>query len=172
MSDKHSFEQLSALMDDELDTSKALPLLESLASDPVLRKTEQRMALVRACLRQDAGWVPGPEFSDRIRVRVEQEPTVLAPRALSRQATERFATFALAASMAVLAVLVVRSVNHYSPDRSGDLLANVNLTTPVVRASMGPDLQDYLRMHHESSYLTGMQGLMPSVRMVSDAPSR
>lgn len=172
MSIKQYPEDLSAMMDDELETPRALQLLEALSEDPELRKKQQRLALIRSCLRREPGWVPGPDFSRSVQVALADEPTVLAPKSHRRVFSERFGTLALAASMAALAVLVVRSVNEYSPERAGALLASVHLSTPVVRASLGPDLEDYLKMHHESAYLTGMQGLMPSVRLVSDAPGR
>lgn len=172
MTSEKELEYLSASMDDELSRDEALAVLGALARDRSLREKRQRHELVRTCLQGARGPVPGSDFSQKVMNRLEAEPTILAPKALRRSFGERFATYALAASIATLSVMVVRSVNHYSPEYASEILANVNLATPVVRASMEPDLLNYLNMHHESTYLSGSQGLMPSVRLVGASAGR
>jgi hypothetical protein len=74
--------------------------------------------------------------------------------------------------MAVIALLVGRSLTDYSPDRAGQLLAQAEMTSPVTQASMEPELRDYLALHNESTYLSGSQGMMPSIRLVSGSVGR
>ena len=172
MTSDKDLEHLSASMDDELPAQEALAVLSALGRDPELRLKRQRQELVRLCLQGGKGAVPASDFSLSVREAIDREPPILAPSAFRRPLGERMATFALAASIAVVSVLVVRSVSHYSPEQASQILANVNLTTPVVRASMEPDLRDYINMHHESTYLSGSQGVMPSVRLVGGSSGR
>jgi len=160
-------EKLSALLDDALDAKEGLSLLEDIRADRELHAKLHRYHAVRSVLRSETPSLVDVDFSARVRAAIDDEPTVLSPRVVRHQFRERVTTFALAASMAALAIMVVRSVNHYSPDKASEMLASVNLSTPAVHASMEPDLREYLNMHNESAYLSGSQGLMPSVRLVS-----
>ena len=72
----------------------------------------------------------------------------------------------------MLAVMVGRSLNQYSPLEAGEMLAQVELNAPTLKASMEPELRDYLTMHNESAYLAGAQGMLPSIRLVSGSASR
>ncbi len=172
MNTEQTSEKLSALLDDALDAREGLSLLEDMRTDRDLRAKYHRYQAVRSVLRAESSSLLDVDFSARVRAAIDEEPTVLSPRAVRHQFREKVATFALAASMAALAIMVVRSVNHYSPDRASEMLASVNLSTPAVHASMEPDLREYLNMHNESAYLSGSQGLMPSVRLVSGNQGR
>jgi len=172
MNTEQTSEKLSALLDDALDAKDGLSVLEGIRSDRELRAKFHRYQAVRSVLRSESALLPDLDFSARVRAAIDEEPVVLSPRVVRHQFRERVATFALAASMAALAIMVVRSVNHYSPDKASELLASVNISTPAVHASMEPDLREYLNMHNESAYLSGSQGLMPSVRLVSGHQGR
>ena len=172
MNSQNASEKLSAFLDDDLDPRQEGILLEELRADDVLLGKYHRYQMIRAGLRSDRSVMPDASFARSVREAIDREPVVLAPRRPRHELRERLTTFAIAASIATLAVLVVRSVNHYSPVKAGEMLAHVNLSTPVVRASMEPDLREYLNMHNESAYLSGAQGLMPSVRLVSGNSGR
>jgi len=116
--------------------------------------------------------IPDAGFVDRIHAALVDEPVVLAPRVVRHKIREKAATLALAASIAMLAVLVGRSLNQYSPVQTSAMLAEVELNAPAVKASMEPELRDYLAMHNESAYLAGAQGMLPSIRLVSGTASR
>jgi len=167
MTSEDKSEQLSAFIDDALDDRSAGRLLNDLSADPTLNAKYRRYQAARMAMRAETVALPDLDFAKRVRQAIDLEPVAFAPRAAKQQFRERVTTFALAASMAALAILVVRSVNHYSPDHAGEILAGVNLSTPVTKASMEPDLRDYINMHNESAYLSGSQGLMSSVRLVS-----
>lgn len=172
MTTDSKFEKLSALMDSELGEGDAISLYQEMSRDPALARQYHRMAVAREYLRGKRPVITDCDFLSKVQSAIHDEPVVLAPRAVRRHYREKIATFALAASMAVLAVLVGRSVGQYSPDRAGEMLAQVNLTSPVMKASMEPDLREYLTLHNESSYLSGSQGVLPSVRLVSVPVSR
>lgn len=172
MNTDQTSEKLSAFLDDAIETKDGLSLLEDIRNDRAMQAKLHRYQAIRSVIRSEVGVTPDLDFSARVRNAIDHEPVVFSPRAIRHQFRERVATFALAASMAVLAIMVVRSVNHYSPDRASELLASVNLSTPAVHASMEPDLREYLNMHNESAYLSGSQGLIPSVRLVSGHQGR
>lgn len=165
-------EKISALLDEELDLNGALTTLSGLRQDRELASKLHRYGAVSQYLKTGSTFIPDQGFVGRVSHSLESEPVVLAPRVIRHQIREKAATFALAASIAMLAVLVGRSVNVYSPMKASEMLASVDLDTPVVKASMEPDFRDYLTMHNESTYLSGAQGMLPSVRLVSSAAHR
>ena len=98
---------LSALMDDALDEADAASTLDSLAREPSLRRDWETWHLVGDSLRQGAEPWPGlsPDFSSRVMAALDEEPTVLAPRATVRRASPlRFALPLAASVMGVGAV--------------------------------------------------------------------
>jgi sigma-E factor negative regulatory protein RseA len=165
-------EPLSAFLDQELGFHESLSLLKRLQAEPDLNAKLHRYAVAKEIMHSAHSVIPDVAFVSRIHDALAEEPIVLAPRAIRSKFRERTATLALAASMAMLAVLVGRSVNQYSPIKGGELLAQVELSAPAVKASMEPDLRDYLNMHNESAYLSGSQGMLPSIRLVSHSASR
>lgn len=170
MTENNLKEKLSLLLDDELDSQESLRLFERIGGDPALRAQWNRYSRISAAMRSGQVLMPDGGFVDRISAALADEPTILAPTALppKRQARERLVTAALAASLALVAVLVTKSFNEYSPVTSSSLLATVGLTGPAVtQAAVAPEFQDYLVAHYETTYLAGAQGMLPSVRLVS-----
>jgi sigma-E factor negative regulatory protein RseA len=165
-------EKLSALLDDELEYKDSLSLWTRVVEERDLGDQIYRYGLARECLLAERPLLIDSGFADRISQAIAEEPTVLAPRAMRQKQHERLATLALAASIAVLAVFVGRSINDYSPMRANEMLAQVDMGGSTVKASMEPDLRDYLTMHNESVYMAGDQGLLPSIRLVSGSVSR
>ncbi len=172
MNAEESFEKLSALMDDELSYHEALSLMGRLGNDGKLNGKLHRYAAARELMRSGTAIVPDGGFVGRVHAALIEEPVIIAPRSLRKPIGDRAATYAIAASMAVVALLVGRSLTDYSPDRAGELLAKVELNGPVTKASMEPDLRDYLALHNESAYRSGAQGILPSVRLVSGSAGR
>lgn len=172
MKTQYTAEHLSALLDQELGHNEALTLVTQLERDGELSAMLHRYAVVQEVMRGSASAIPDAGFVSRIHEALADEPVVLAPRVIRHRVREKAATLALAASIAMLAVLVGRSINHYPPIQGSELLAQVEMNAPTVKASMEPDLRDYLTMHNESAYLSGSQGMLPSIRLVSGAATR
>jgi sigma-E factor negative regulatory protein RseA len=172
MNTKFLPEHLSALLDDELGLNEQLCIYRRLEVDPQLSAKLHRYAMAQEFLKTPRPMITDPGFVDRVHAALIDEPVVLAPRVVRHKVREKAATLALAASIAMLAVLVGRSINHYSPIETSAMLADVQLNAPTVKASMEPELRDYLSLHNESAYLAGAQGMLPSVRLVSGAASR
>ena len=100
MNTEQTSEKLSALLDDALDVREGLSLLEDMRTDRDLRAKYHRYQAVRSVLRAESSSLLDVDFSARVRAAIDEEPTVLSPRAVRHQFREKVATFALAASMA------------------------------------------------------------------------
>lgn len=70
-------DELSALLDDNLDGFSAGQVCDSLRKDPNLRARWHAYCLIGDSLRGDAG--DSPDFSERVMQQVRNEPTLLAP---------------------------------------------------------------------------------------------
>ena len=172
MNTKPSPEQLSALLDEEPGCNDLLTLSSRLESASELSAKLHRYAVAREFMHAPRPLIPDAGFVDRIHTALIDEPVVLAPQVVRHKVREKAATLALAASIAMLALLVGRSLKQYSPTETSAMLAEVELNAPSVKASMEPELRDYLNLHNESAYVAGAQGMLPSIRLVSGAASR
>src|SRR5690554_4661864 len=99
-------EKLSLLLDGELSKSESMTLMARIETDAELRKQWHRYRLVSEVLR--SGKVPAVDdgFVERVRAALADEPTILAPRSDKRHYREKAVTAAIAASLAVVAILV------------------------------------------------------------------
>jgi sigma-E factor negative regulatory protein RseA len=168
-------QKLSLLLDDELGQGESLQLFAGIEADPGLQKQLRRYQMISAGLRAQGALVPDEGFVGRVSAALAEEPTVLAPKAIAARPNKRretMVTFALAASLAMVAVLVGKSLNDYSPMQGSKALAQANLAGGNAQASIDPEFRDYLVAHHETASLAGAQGMLPSVRLVSSNPAR
>lgn len=94
-------EELSALVDDTLDSQEASSVLNQLSRDPSLRQDWETCHLIGDTLRQ--GYAPAPalspDFTSRVMAALDAEPTVLAPRASQRRPSLLRHALPLAASI-------------------------------------------------------------------------
>jgi sigma-E factor negative regulatory protein RseA len=166
-------EKLCLLLDGELDPNESLQLLRRIEDDPLVRAQWTRYSLTSEVMRSGRVLLPDSGFVDRTSTALAEEPTILAPRPNKKHPfREKIVTTALAASLALLAVLVGKSLKDYSPIRGSELLARAELMGPSVQSPIDPEFRDFLAMHHETAYLSGAQGMLPSVRLVSTDPTR
>ena len=104
-------ESLSAMMDGELDDPSQV--LSSLKSDTEFRGRWARFHLIGDMMR-DAIISPAPaKFSEDVGAKVAAEPTILAPQSTPQRALTPRTGFAIAASIAALAVI---GIARFSPD--------------------------------------------------------
>jgi sigma-E factor negative regulatory protein RseA len=158
---------VSALMDGELDQGEAEREITRLRQDPVLRETWEAFHLIGDALRGERFLSAG--FSERLTARLEQEPTVLAPRKTPRK---RVTTYALSAAASVAAAALVAWValstnNPLSP--SGEI-ARAPATLAAPQFANLPDdgkMNEYLLAHQGVSPSTELQGVAPYVRTVT-----
>ncbi len=169
-------ERLSVLMDDELDAPELDPVLRDLSADGDLRAAWDRWHLIGDVLRGEPVSRDVMQVAARVRERLADEPTVLAPpRPAPRRWMLPLAGSAMAASIALVAVLGgyvqvpglesadpavrVRVVQNAEPaalyqDRTGTYWS---LRRPEVESK----LNGYLVNHREYAPVAGMKGMLP-----------
>jgi len=161
-------EGISALMDGELDEHPAQREVAKLKDDPELRERWDMFHIVGDALRGDPLLSAG--FDEAFARRLAAEPTVLAPRRLSRQA-RKVTTYALSAAASVSAAAFVAWV-AMMPSESGSLIAAKGQLPGsdalAVRAvSTDASMNEYFLAHQGFSPSTALQGLAPYIRSVS-----
>ena len=152
--------EISALMDGELDAAEATETIKQLKKTDELRGKWETYHLIGDALRQS---VTISDIAHRVSVQLASEPTVLAPRFRLPQIAQ---VFALSAAASVAAVAVVGWISFQSIDQSQQnanaIAANTSVPAPA-------RMNDYLLAHQEFSPSTAMQGVAPYVRTVADA---
>ena len=104
---KTDHEILSTIVDSELD--KCEPhILKSIAANDGSRSRWARYHLIGDVLRDSLTDVAPIHFSEQLRVAIEQEPTMLLPQRVNRPWLRPVAGFAIAASVAAIAVVGIQ----------------------------------------------------------------
>jgi sigma-E factor negative regulatory protein RseA len=170
-------EQLSALMDGQLDDAACDGCLRRLKDDDELRDDWAVYHLIGDALRgTPARAMPGA-FTERL----SAEPTVLAPRAAPRRpSARRQAWYALSAAASVAAVAAVGWVALPMIQPATAPIAQLPAGTPTT-AQVAPVAQivpvatgvgDYVLAHQRFSPRSAMAGVMPYVGSVADDAGR
>lgn len=162
-------EQLSALMDGELDAGEAKNILERMKAREELRSEWLTLHLIGDVLRRES--VSGVDFCERFARRLAEEPTVLAPRP-SLAGKLQLVSLSAAAGMAAVAAV---GWLMFAADRPDPLEANRVREAFVVRSpgsgiAEGPAALEYLAAHREFSPAIATQGVEPYIRAVSSGP--
>src|SRR4029434_2055158 len=98
-------DKTSALMDGELDARQSDQEYARLSQDKDARASWNTYHLIGDVLRGDA--IVSKDFNAKLRARLEQEPTVLAPQRPRVRPTKRITTYALSAAASLSAVALV-----------------------------------------------------------------
>lgn len=156
-------QEISALMDGELFEDEAEDLLGRVKQDSDAHKDWAVYHLIGDVLRQ-------PEhihcdLSGKVRERMQDEPTVLAPR--GHAAKQRIRTVALSAAASLAAVGVVAWMSlQVSPEAAPQLAMQQAALRPV-NTQIRPKSNDYLMAHQEFSPSIDMNGGASYIRTVS-----
>jgi sigma-E factor negative regulatory protein RseA len=176
-------EQISALMDGELDAEATADLLRSLPADVDLRCSWERWHLIRASLHQDLDVLAPAGLVAAVAERLQNEPTVLAPRRKPffpdrNQWSRWISGAAIAASVAAVSVVGMRMMNEIPAAVPTGLLAqNVRPASGALMrtsdekwgkpsAQVRNDLNQYLVEHSEFNPAARMNGMMSYVQIV------
>jgi sigma-E factor negative regulatory protein RseA len=182
------YEQLSALVDDELTGSEHAMLLKRIESDEQLYERLSHYQLISDALQNHLPDRVDPVFSRRVRGILRAEPALSRYSrlgALLRPVTG----VAVAASVAVMAVMTIQSTRQETtpstgPVASGPVASSLPPDSGYLRVddnpgSMGNQAVDlnrkldiYLVNHNEYAVDRGMQGMLPYVRMVGHEMNR
>jgi sigma-E factor negative regulatory protein RseA len=163
-------QKISVLMDGELFEDEAESLLDHIKKGSDVHKDWEVYHLIGDVLRQ-------PEYipcglSAKVRDRLQDEPTVLAPR--GRAVKQKMLTFALSAAASLSAVGVVAWMSlQISPEVAPRLAMQQSALRPA-SVQIQPDSNDYLIAHQEFSPSMDINGSASYIRTVSygreDAP--
>lgn len=171
---------LSSLLDAGLEGQGSLGLLDRLENDEELKAILARYQLMGDVMRSPRAMVADDEFARRVSAAIREEPTALAPTqnlqgrggAIMRH---KLVTFAMAASLAGLALLVGKSLTgHFlgssaNPQTASAVDAN---SFDSIENMADAQFNDYLLVHNHSAYMAGSAGMLPDVRLVSSGPDR
>lgn len=156
-------QEISALMDSELFEDESDSLLDRIDRGSGAHQDWEVYHLIGDVLRQ-------PEYihcdvSAKVRERMKDEPTVLAPR--SHTVKRKIRTVALSAAASLAAVGVVAWMSQQISPESGPQLAMQQSSLRPVSVQIQPKSNDYLMAHQEFSPSTDMNGGASYIRMVS-----
>ena len=182
-------EKLSALVDGELDETDVHLLLDRLRDDPGLAERWSRYHLINDTLRNNLPETVAPDFAERVWAGLEDEPTVMAPRRRPLRVPgfmKQAVGLALASSVTAVAILGVQHMEADNP--TGSSAANAQLAdAPDTRAyhraetvgrqvsgprAVRPELQPYVVNHNEYAVSSGMPGVLPYARVVSQGEGK
>ncbi len=168
-------ENVSALMDGELDDDGAQKALEAMKRDPQLHRTWLSYHLIGDALRRHPGLAQN--YAERVLERLQGEPAIMARGALRQQSGPGRLTMSIAASLAgigVVAWLAVSMNDQSAAPAQAVAVASpppVAAAAPVVPASAAlPSgaLKEYLFAHQGYSPSSSIQGMAPYMRTVTE----
>jgi sigma-E factor negative regulatory protein RseA len=155
--------ELSALIDGEVESHEARLTLTAMKSDAVLRDVWNEYHLIGDVLRAEPGL--GGDITSTLMERLREEPVVLAPMP-GRRANWHRPLAALAASVAGVAVvgwLALVPESSPSPLPSLAAVATPSMAQPVVDRNM----REYLLAHQANAPGLQLQGGSQHIRTVS-----
>ena len=179
--DKDLRMRMSMLLDSDLDGRENSRLIDNIEADAELRSAWANYCQIGDVLRSSgAGSLVGNDFAAKVSAAIAKEPTVLAPKALQSVGNRRsrIINLSLAASLALVAVIVGKSVNQHTDvfQTASHHLGGVNLAAAKAtdKGDNPADSQfnDYLIMHNETAYMAGSAAMLPNARLLSSGPGR
>ena len=186
---KYNNEQLSALIDGEHDGENT-DIIDNIINDDDMKDTWSRYHLIGDCLRDHVPENISSDVSTQVSNTLRDEPTILIPHTHKRFNLKPIAGFAIAASVAMVAVFSVQRGNEINSSSDVPTIAanqiNATVSQPqsfsfpeaqvlpaAVRKSDTPDsvanqrLNHYLMNHNEYRSNGGMNAILPYVRIVT-----
>lgn len=159
---------ISLLLDGELDRGGAAPALDALKGDADLRGTWSDYQAIGAALRNEGNL--GCDMTARVMAALDAEPTVLAPRAKPEPVWQRpLAT--LAASVAGVAVVgwIAFGANDFASSSRSATLAQAQpaAASSGIKPAAQRDIQEYLLAHQVNAPSARPQGGTQNIRMVT-----
>jgi negative regulator of sigma E activity len=142
-------EQISAFIDGELTHEARDHIVSALCKDNELKSCLDRYQLISDSMRNQLPLGIKPDFASNVMAAIESEPTILAPAtklshkpSIPSVLTRKAAGFAIAASVATLAVIGMQS--QYGED-------------PQQVATTMPDNSEFVRMAKENPMTANVQ---------------
>jgi sigma-E factor negative regulatory protein RseA len=187
MMNESNNEQLSAFIDGEHEDAH---VLDNLIHNQNMKNTWSRYHLIGDCLRDNLPEEVSNHVSTRVTNALRDEPTVLAPKTTKQLNIKPLVGFAIAASVAMVAVFSIKSGNEQdSSFKSAPTIAATTVAQPQIYSFPGPQvlpaaikrsdtpdsvanqrLNNYLINHNEYRSSGGVNAILPYVRIVTTEP--
>ena len=155
-------QQLSMLLDGELDFEQALILHDRMDSEPELQALWHRQNLISQALKTEPLTLGGEDFVNQVSEAIQAEPTVLVPKRRRTYQVPKTA-LAVAASVACLALFVFNYMPKGISPPSSDLMIaespSIAKPRPLlarVEPSYDARFNEYLVSHQQGSLTPGM----------------
>ncbi len=170
-------EWISVLADDELAGHEMAKALDALRNDSALQASWSRYHLISDALHGNLESRVALNLHERVSRALENEPTILAPQRKRHPWLRHAASLAVAASVSGVAVIGFQQMNVAE---SGAPVATMAEVAPsqnyvriepqnvaVVKEEVNSNkLEPYLVDQHEYSVSSGVNGMVPYVRIV------
>ncbi len=169
-------EKVSALLDGALDEAASARMLDSLKRDGGLRREWDHYSLIGDVLRDEP--VMSADFTSRLMLRLDDEPTVLAPARVETRSGWARHFMPIAASVMGVAAVGWVAMTLNSPGPASAPLAALKKPVPAVAVADAsksarlvaaePSEREYLIAHQAMAPSAAMPGVALYVRSVSD----
>lgn len=168
---------LSALADGELHGAELERHIALLRDDPRLLASWQAYHLIRDAVSSNLNQAVAPQLHLRVAAALESEPTILAPRQ-RRPWLKQVASLAIAASVTGVAIIGLQNMNGVDGAPGAAQVAQkqeylriepslvAQQKAQVVQNQNNDTLDRYLVNHNEYAVSSGIQGVLPYVRIV------
>jgi sigma-E factor negative regulatory protein RseA len=180
---KETLEHISCLMDGELSREAGLFLTRRLSADKELTGTWERYHLIRDCIRQPGTRVPMVDLSTRMKVALSEEAETQVNDRQARPWLKPVAGFAVAASVALIAIVAVGPGQVQNVDDVAGTQVESFTSPNVLPGSVSsqpasfsgsatqsnPRLNSYLVRHNQLVGSVSNQGFLSFVPIVSSA---
>jgi len=164
--------RISALMDGEIERDEAPGALAALQAEGDALEAWRTYHLISDALRETR--VLSQDFAKRVAQRLAEEPTVVAPVRLAREAQPQRAHWAALSAAASIAAVALVGWLAFGPQQGAGPAPQLAQTAqpsapPKAAASVPPPeaANDYLLAHQGYSPRNSLQGMAPYVRLVS-----
>jgi len=138
-------EEISMLMDDELDEHSRVRIIHKLRDDNEMKSCWEHYHLISDALRNNLPEIIYPDLANRIRNTLHQESNLQYPQHVYEQAAPSnrvFTGFALAASLAVIAVAGLLQISNQDESPVRQLATNQEEITIASEVTPAAELQD------------------------------
>lgn len=158
-------EKISLLIDDELDTGKALSLLKKIQQEKALQDKLQRYQLISQVLKNETGFVLEPGFADKIHQKIKAEPVLFHP---AKKTVINWQTtgWALAASIAIFMVWAFSHIEKSNDPFANQVMATMSPLPLNTTNAINERFNDYLQAHDNRVYNSPVGSAQPYARVV------
>lgn len=173
-------EKMALLLDNELSVEESVDMLQQIEKSEELKLKWNRYNLTSSALKSNI--YPVVDLTSRMSERLESEPTIMVSQRKKPSSYKgRVIAAALAASVTLVTVITMSNFEKPSFSKSTVPKVAVKSPTPSIdppitidseSPALNPRFNRYLFTHNESTYETGMQGILPYARVVSYEMSR